>query len=110
MEPADGNTSGAGMHIKGASDFDKCLAALGESDLLRGRTGDCEPAPPCPVNGVNLPPFSGDFVAVSEFWYAGRKPPRDAVLHWHRAGPVQNTDPCQGWCCRPPHLPVSRAW
>ena len=54
--------------IKGASDFEECLKVLSTLDLLRAKAAECKPAPPCPLNGVNLPPMAGDFVAVSEFW------------------------------------------
>jgi len=53
----------------GSSDFDGCLNALADMDVLRAKSTMCVPTPPCPFNGVNLPPLRGDFVAVSEFWY-----------------------------------------
>jgi hypothetical protein len=83
-----GGAAGPATAARGGSSFDQCVATLERMGLLSGADEDddenkgnggagesaggavCRPAPPCPLNGAWLPPLRGDFIAVSEFWYA----------------------------------------
>ena len=55
--------------LVGTGSFERCLE---KSSPLLNKDAPC-PTPPCPLNGVHVPPidFSGShFIGVSEYWYS----------------------------------------